>query len=139
MKFSTAVSAVALGFASLTSAITVSYDTGYDDTSRSLTAVSCSDGANGLITKYGWQTQASIKTPYYGGYQGVAGWNSPQCGTCYSLTYNGKTIYVLAIDYTAAGFNLNKKGLDALTNNQATQLGRVDAQYAQVALNKCGL
>lgn len=139
MKFSTAVSALALGFASLTSAITVSYDNGYDDTSRSLTAVSCSDGANGLITKYGWQTQANIKTPYYGGYQGIAGWNSPQCGTCYSLTYNGKTIYVLAIDHTAAGFNINQKGLDALTNNQATQLGRVDAQYSQVALSNCGL
>ncbi|KAJ4355765.1 uncharacterized protein N0V89_003785 [Didymosphaeria variabile] len=139
MKFSTAVSAIALGFASVTSAITVSYDTGYDDTSRSMTAVSCSDGANGLITKYGWQTQANIKTPYYGGYQGVAGWNSPQCGTCYSLTYNGKTIYALAVDHTAAGFNLNKKGLDALTNNQATQLGRVDAQYSQVALSNCGL
>lgn len=139
MKLSTAVSAVALGFASLTSAITVSYDTGYDDAGRSLTAVSCSDGANGLITKYGWQTQASIKTPYFGGYQGVAGWNSPQCGTCYSLTYKGKTIYVLAIDHTAAGFNINKKGLDALTNNQASQLGRVDAQYSQVALSNCGL
>jgi hypothetical protein len=58
--------------------IAVSYDTGYDDKSRSLTAVACSDGANGLITKYGWQTQGQIKTPYIGGYQGIAGWNSPQ-------------------------------------------------------------
>ena len=107
MKFSTAVSTLALGFASLTSAITVSYDTGYDDAGRSLTAVSCSDGANGLITKYGWQTQGNIKSQYYGGYQGVAGWNSAQCGTCYSLTYNGNTIYVLAIDHTGAGFNID--------------------------------
>ena len=139
MKFTTVASAVAFGFSSLTSAITVSYDTGYDNAGRSLTAVSCSDGANGLITKYGWQTQGNIKTPYFGGYQGIAGWNSPQCGTCYSVTYKGKTIYVLAIDHTAAGFNINKKGLDALTNNQAAALGRVDAAYAQVAANKCGL
>lgn len=119
--------------------IPVSYDEGYDQASRALTAVSCSDGANGLITKYGWQTQGNIKTPYFGGYSGVAGWNSAQCGTCYSLTYKGKTIYVLAIDHTANGFNINKKGLNALTNNQAVQLGRVDATYAKVAVSKCGL
>lgn len=139
MKFSAIATAAALGFSSLASAITVSYDTGYDDAGRSMTAVSCSDGANGLITKYGWQTQGAIKTPYFGGYQGIAGWNSPQCGTCYSLTYNGKTIYVLAIDHTASGFNINQKGLNALTNNQAVQLGRVDATYSQVASSKCGL
>lgn len=75
MKFSAAV----LGLASLASAISVSYDTGYDDGSRSLTAVSCSDGANGLITKYGWQTQGQVaRFPNIGGYSGVAGWNSPQ-------------------------------------------------------------
>ncbi|KAF2714572.1 heat-stable 19 kDa antigen precursor [Pleomassaria siparia CBS 279.74] len=140
MKFSAVATTIALGFSSLASAITVSYDTGYDDTSRSLTAVSCSDGANGLITKYGWETQGAIKNyPYIGGYVGVAGWNSPQCGTCYGVTYNDKTIYVLAIDHTADGFNLAKAALDALTNNQAAQLGRIDAQYAQVDLSNCNL
>jgi hypothetical protein len=58
---------------------TVSYDTGYDDAGRSLTSVSCSDGTNGLITKYGWQNQGAVAGfPRIGGYQGVAGWNSPQ-------------------------------------------------------------
>lgn len=120
-----------------------------------MTAVSCSDGANGLITKYGWQTQGAIPNyPYIGGYQGIAGWNSPQacslalllfsranyalqCGTCYSVTYNANTIYVLAIDHTATGFNLAKQAMDALTNNQAEMLGRVDAQYVQVDNSKC--
>ncbi|KAF2248501.1 hypothetical protein BU26DRAFT_531765 [Trematosphaeria pertusa] len=138
MKFTSAVSAAAIGFVSLSSAISVSYDTGYDDKSRSMTAVSCSDGANGLITKYGWQTQGAIPNyPYIGGYQGIAGWNSPQCGTCYSVTYNANTIYVLAIDHTATGFNLAKQAMDALTNNQAEMLGRVDAQYVQVDNSKC--
>jgi hypothetical protein len=36
------------------SATSVSYDVGYDDPSRSLTQVSCSDGINGLMWKYGW-------------------------------------------------------------------------------------
>jgi hypothetical protein len=59
--------------------IIVSYDTGYDDAGRSLTSVSCSDGTNGLITKYGWSNQGAVAGfPRIGGYSGVAGWNSPQ-------------------------------------------------------------
>lgn len=49
MKFSAI--AATLGAAASTMATTVSYDTGYDQAGRSLTAVSCSDGANGLITR----------------------------------------------------------------------------------------
>lgn len=59
--------------------ITVAYDTGYDDASRSMTAVSCSDGANGLITRYGWQTQGAVAGfPYIGAAAAVSGWNSAQ-------------------------------------------------------------
>ncbi|CAA9963306.1 hypothetical protein CFE70_006736 [Pyrenophora teres f. teres 0-1] len=136
MKFTAAI----LSLASMASAITVSYDTIYDDSSRSMTTVSCSDGENGLIRRYGFQTLGAIKNfPYVGGYQGVEGWNSKQCGTCYSVTYNGNTIYVLAIDRAGAGFNLAKGAVDKLTNNQAEALGRIDAQYAQVGVNMCGL
>jgi hypothetical protein len=77
MQFS--IAALGLGLASLTSAISVSYDTGYDDGSRSLTSLSCSDGTNGLITKHNWNTQANVPSfPRIGGYSGIAGWNSPQ-------------------------------------------------------------
>jgi hypothetical protein len=77
MQFS--IAALGLGLASLTSAISVSYDTGYDDAGRSLTSLSCSDGTNGLITKHGWNTQANVPSfPRIGGYSGIAGWNSPQ-------------------------------------------------------------
>jgi hypothetical protein len=62
-----------------------------------------------------------------------------QCGTCYGLTYNGKTIYVLAIDHTANGFNLAKQAMDKLTNGQSVAVGRIEAQYQQVAVSKCGL
>jgi hypothetical protein len=122
-----------------------------------MTSVSCSDGSNGLIPKYGWQTQGAVAGfPNIGGYVGIAGWNSPQvrissdlspafitniyqCGTCYGVTYNGKTIYVLAIDHTANGFNLAKGAMDKLTNGQSEAVGRIDAQYAQVPVSNCGL
>ncbi|KAM0485346.1 protein SnodProt1 precursor [Trichoderma gamsii] len=127
-------------FTAAVSADTVSYDTGYDDASRSLTVVSCSDGANGLITRYHWQTQGQIpRFPYIGGVQAVAGWNSPSCGTCWKLTYSGKTIYVLAVDHSAAGFNIGLDAMNALTNGNAVQYGRVDATASQVAVKNCGL
>ncbi|KAF4928340.1 Protein SnodProt1 [Colletotrichum viniferum] len=121
-------------------AVSVSFDTGYDDGARSLTAVSCSDGANGLITKYGWQTQANVaRFPYIGGSDAIAGWNSPNCGTCWQLTYNGNSINVLAVDHAGSGFNLALGAMNDLTNGQANQLGRIDAQATQVALSACGL
>jgi hypothetical protein len=88
MKFSCALSAAALAFASLSSAISVSYDAGYDAADRQLTSLTCSDGSNGLITKYGWATQGQVAGfPRIGGYMGVASWNSAQ--VCeHALTFN---------------------------------------------------
>jgi hypothetical protein len=119
---------------------TVSYDTGYDDASRPLTSVACSDGKNGLITKYGWHTQGQIpRFPNIGGAAAVAGWNSPECGGCWKLEYKGKSINVLAIDHAASGFNIGKKAMDTLTGGKAAQLGRVDVQATKVAGKNCGL
>ncbi|KAI0971926.1 EC5 protein [Xylaria arbuscula] len=132
-----------LGFLSMTaavSAVTVAYDTGYDDASRSMTAVSCSDGANGLITRYGWQTQGQIpRFPNIGAAAAVAGWNSAACGTCWTLTYNGRSINVLAIDHAGAGFNIALDAMNTLTNGQGVALGRVDATAVQVATSACGV
>lgn len=76
MQFTTILASLA-SMVAMTSATSVSYDTGYDDAGRSLTAVSCSDGVNGLITKYGWQTQGAVsKFPYIGGSDTIAGWGS---------------------------------------------------------------
>ncbi|KAF2084458.1 epl1 protein [Saccharata proteae CBS 121410] len=139
MRFSTIIASIttlALG----ASATTVSYDTGYDDASRSLTAVSCSDGANGLMTKYGWSVQGDVSGfPNIGGVDTVAGWGSANCGKCYSLSYNGNTIYVLAVDHAASGFNIAEKAMNTLTNGQAEALGRIDATTAEVAISNCGL
>ncbi|KAK2012197.1 cerato-platanin [Colletotrichum eremochloae] len=121
-------------------AISVSYDTGYDDGARSLTAVSCSDGTNGVMSKYGWQTQGQVAGfPHIGGADVIGGWNSPNCGTCWQLSYNGKSINVLAIDHAGSGFNIALGAMNELTNGQAAQLGRIEAQATQVGLNACGL
>lgn len=149
--------------AAAASAVTVSYDTGFDDGSRSLSVLACSDGVNGLISRYGWQTQGQVpRFPYIGGAEAVAGWNSPnvslacslfsfmsffscltffppgQCGTCWRLSWNGRTIHVLAVDHSV-GFNIALAALNDLTNGQAVNLGRIDAQAAQVDVGNCGL
>jgi hypothetical protein len=123
-------------------AVTVSFDTNYDNGGSSLTTVACSDGANGLITRYGFQSFADIPDfPHIGGASVVPGWNSPNCGTCWQLTYagTGKSINVLVVDHADDGFNLSQEALDELTNGQATQLGRIDASATQVAVTQCGL
>jgi hypothetical protein len=107
---------------------------------RSLNYVACSDGTNGVMWKYNWRVQGDVKGfPYIGGAQAISGWNSPNCGTCWEATYNGRTIRILAIDHTAAGLNIGLTAMNDLTNGQAVALGRVDAQVTQVPISNCGL
>ncbi|KAI9433894.1 Cerato-platanin-domain-containing protein [Lactarius indigo] len=70
--------------------------------------------------------------PKHCGVYAVGGWNSPQCGSCWRLTYKGKSIYVTAIDTIFDGFQLSLGGMNALTNGKARVLDRVDAKATQV-------
>ena len=120
-------------------AVTVSYDNTYDQSSGSLTTVACSDGENGML-HLGYTTFGSLPNfPNIGGAAAIAGWNSDQCGTCWQLTYKGKSINVLAIDHTDSGFNIAQEAMDTLTGGQAVFLGRIDATAKQVDKSKCGL
>jgi len=63
-----------------TSAITVSYDPGYDIGSRSLAVVSCSNGSHGLLTK---ATRPKLRFPDFlttAVPRTIEGWNSANCG-----------------------------------------------------------
>ncbi|PCH38039.1 Epl1 protein [Wolfiporia cocos MD-104 SS10] len=142
MKLSTTISAaVALLVAPAVLAqttVTVSYDQTYDNASGSMDTVSCSDGPNGLDPPY--STFGSLPDfPYIGGAAAVSGWGSAECGTCWQLTYEDWTINVLAIDHTAEGFNIALEAMNALTDNQAEFLGRVNAVATQVDASVCGL
>jgi len=87
--------------------IAVSYDTGYDDPSRSLTTVSCSDGVNGLITKYGWQTQGDVhRFPLIGGKAPIS-WNSAEVRQFFpflSLSRTPKSLLIFEIFMFIFGF-----------------------------------
>ena len=125
------------------SAFTATYDTVYDDAKQSLSAVLCSDGPNGLLTR-NFTTFGSLpKYPYVGGAPAVTSWNSPGCGTCWAITYtnaNGiaKTINLLAID-GSANYNMPTAAMNDLTDGQALFLGRVSVTDVNVHPSVCGL
>ncbi|KIJ24250.1 hypothetical protein M422DRAFT_56470 [Sphaerobolus stellatus SS14] len=97
------------------------YDPVYDNANGDLHTVACSDGPNGLLTK-GFTTFGSLPNfAYIGGAPAVEGWNSASCGTCWTLTFNGKTINVLAIYHSAPGFNIALSSLNEL--NKRSHLG----------------
>ena len=138
MQFKT-IALAALALAAPALGVTVSFDEAYDNGSASLATVACSDGPNGLLTK-GFSTFNSLPHfPNIGGAAAVGGWNSAQCGSCWQLTFNGRSINVLAVDHAASGFNIAKAAMNSLTNGQAEKLGRIDVTAKQVAASKCGL
>ncbi|KAI0360160.1 cerato-platanin-like secreted protein [Trametes cingulata] len=116
----------------------VTYDPVYDKKSNSLDIVACSNGRHGLETK-GYTTFGSLPNQYLGGAQAVAGWNSPNCGTCWQVSYNGTTINVLAIDHAQSGLNIGEKALNKLTHGHAEERGVIHAKVTQVSASKCGM
>ncbi len=120
-------------------AVDVRYDTAYDNAKGSLSTVACSDGVNGLLTK-GFTTFGSLPSfPNIGAAQAVAGWNSPACGSCWQVSYKGKSINIIAIDHAGDGFNLSLEAMNTLTNGHAVEFGVIDAQAKQVDKSLCGL
>ncbi|KAI0643617.1 Cerato-platanin [Trametes meyenii] len=140
MQFKAAViSALALFFLPVASAVSVSYDQTYDNAGQDLGGLACSDGPNGLQTK-GFTTLGSLPHfPNVGGAAAIAGWNSAACGSCWQLAYNGRSINVLAVDHADDGFNLALQAMNTLTNGQAVFLGRIDADAQEVDRSQCGL
>jgi hypothetical protein len=126
---------LALSTAVLTKSSSISYDNGYDNSTRSLATVSCYDE---LHHKYKWLTQSDVpNAPLLGGWDQIPGINT--CGTCLAITYVGNTVNILAIDHTIKGVNMAQAAMDLLTGSQAESLGRVEAEVQVVDGAKCGL
>lgn len=117
--------------------VTVKYDTTYDDGSFPISSVACSDGSNGLEGK-GYSTLGQLLTfPYIGASPTIPGWNSPNCGACYQITFNSVSINVMAVDSSVGGFVLSQAALDKLTGGQAVALGSITASYEPVDASNC--
>jgi len=114
------------------------FDTTFDNPTGSLNNVACSNGVNGLVSRF--PTFNTIPNyPYIGGAFDVA-WNSPNCGGCWSIANpaNGATIYMTAVDTAGAGFNMATTAFKALNGGQIGQ-GVLDVVATKVAPSFCGL
>lgn len=122
---------------------TVTYDTEYDNPDISLTAVACSNGKNGMLTK-GYQIFGKIPGfPNIGAASAVEGYDSTSCGSCWELTYTKsdkttKTIYMTAIDHSGGGFNVAGAALKKLGGQEAVDAGHIEVTSKRVARTYCG-
>ncbi|PFH53582.1 hypothetical protein AMATHDRAFT_73378 [Amanita thiersii Skay4041] len=144
MKFSSAFVVLAGLIVPGALSTSVTYDQTYDNADGQMTSVACSNGMNGIISRYGYTKFSQLPTfPYIGGAAAVTGWNSPKCGSCWQLTFNDgtqkRTINVTAIDYAANGFNIGLKAMDKLTNGNGVQYGVVDVTATELPAKACGL
>ena len=115
----------------------LSYDPAYDNGLTSINAVACSDGSNGLATRY--ETLGSLpRFPNIGAAPAIKSWNSPNCGSCWELTFGNTSIYLLAVD-KGNEYISSKKAMDTLTGGNAVKLGIINVTAERVSASKCGL
>ena len=107
-----------------------------------LTSVSCSDGQNGLMTKFGIDT-ISPMFPYVGAYSNSP-WNSENCGKCYKLTnvIDCNSIYITAIDKCGLHkgnphFDLSKEAFTELFGIKGIKDGHGEVNWRSVDETKC--
>jgi len=143
MKFITALAPIA-ALVVVSQAVNTSFDTVYDNKAQSLNTVACSTGSNGLVTA-GFTTFGSLPTfPNIGGAPAITGFNDPDCGSCWNLTFTNskgakKSVVITAIDVSTPDFNIGETAMNTLTGGQAVQLGRVPITATRLAASACGL
>jgi len=114
------------------------FDMTYDNKSGSMNNVACSNGANGLTARF--PTFGDVPSfPFIGGAFDVV-WNSPNCGSCWTLTntVTGKSINIVAVDAAGAGFNIAQEAFVQLNGGQIGQ-GFLDVFATKVSPSVCGL
>jgi len=120
------------------SPLRATYDATFDNKAGSLNSVACSNGPNGLASRF--PTFGDIPNfPFIGGAFDVT-WNSPNCGGCWNITNptTGVSIQITAIDTATGGFNIAQEAFEKLNGGQIGQ-GVVDVVANKVAASVCGL
>jgi hypothetical protein len=111
---------------------------------QSTSTISCSDGLNGLIAKFGLKDISSV-FPYVAAWSRIS-WNSPKCGACLLINNQGIQAYVSAIDGTGAPpanvdskLVLSKAIFETLFGIDGTQKGSGTATWKVVDSTLCKL
>ena len=120
------------------SPLRATHNTMYDDPEGSMDTVACSNGENGLGTKY--KTFGSIPSyPFIGGvYYDIPGSSSPNCGSCWIITNpaTGLSIQMTSIDSSDVGFDLTTQAFSDLTNGDLT-VQEIDVVAKKLSASPC--
>jgi hypothetical protein len=110
------------------SPLRVTFDKTFDNAQGSLKSVACSDGENGLASRFP-KFGDLPNFPNIGGAFDVS-FNSPNCGGCWMITNkaNGAIILLTAVDTAAAGFNIAETAFRKLNGGQLGDTLEVEAQ-----------
>jgi Cerato-platanin len=120
------------------SPLRATYDPTFDNSAGSMNSVACSNGPNGLASRF--PTFGSVPSfPFIGGAYDVQ-WNSPNCGGCWNITNPklGTSVHLVAIDTSGVGFNLAKQVFSEL-NGGNVDVGVIEVTATKIAPSVCGL
>ncbi|KAF8467143.1 Cerato-platanin-domain-containing protein [Russula ochroleuca] len=109
----------------------------YDNPNTSTNTVACSNGQNGLASRF--PTLGDIPSfPFIGGAFDVV-WNSPNCGGCWKVTNiaNNASIHFTAVD-TSSSIDLSEQAFKAL-NNGVIGNGVLNVTAGKIPRSVCGL
>jgi len=110
----------------------------------SLTGVACSDGANGIMTKFKYTTLSPM-FPYVTAFSN-AGWNNPTCGQCIKVTdaVTKNSVFLTVIDQcgpapdgSAAHFDIAPPAFDQLFGPAGKQAGHGKVDWSVVSSSSC--
>ena len=107
----------------------------------STNSVACSDGPNGLKTRWNYDTLHPM-FPYIAAVSNLS-WNSPNCGVCYKLTSGRNTVHITAIDQCGFGptgeahFDMAPDAFMELLGDDGHQHGHGPATFQEVDNSFC--
>lgn len=115
----------------------VTFNTLYDDPSRSLSEVSCWRKGAGFKPNLDWKIQKDAVG--FIGIDAIHAFSQAQCFSCWKLEYGDKHVSLFAIDGADSGFVLSLNAMQSLTGGQARELVRIDVEATQVDVSNCGI
>ncbi|PTB68431.1 Cerato-platanin-domain-containing protein [Trichoderma citrinoviride] len=117
--------------------MTATFNPLYDDPSRSLSEVTCWRKNIGFMPNLDWTLQQDAAG--FIGIDKINGLNSGKCLTCWTLSYEGRAISLLALDGADSGIAMSFSALQYLTDGRAKELGRVLIDAVEVDTSECGV
>ncbi|KAL6860808.1 Cerato-platanin domain-containing protein [Trichoderma novae-zelandiae] len=117
--------------------VSATFNSLYDDPYRSLSEVVCWRENIGFMPNLDWTLQQDAVG--FIGVDKIKGLNSGKCFTCWTLSYEGRAISLLALDGADSGVVMSFNALQYLTDGRAQELGRVDIEAVEVDTSECGV